>query len=722
MKISPNFLNHFALWFVTVFATPLFIAVNNSDDIAIPFSALVLILLLSCLALSLVTTGIGRLGGKSWARRAGLLMLGFALVLAVQANVVHDLFFYGNFNGEKVNFRSNGQDFWFEWYGFLSALLVVTVVLQWRRPKGPWLAILPVLSSTLLLVPVWFEYLQGNRGDGQEQDIDPGVFGFSRHGNLIHLLPDGFQSDVVQQVLEENPELAAKFEGFTFFANHLGMFQGTAPAVPTILTGMPFDLEQGHDYQKVIPHVQANGYPTVLKNAGYRLDYTLITTAYCAERAESCISRPFNDMKARGYYRHRDESRAYSARILADLTMFRLMPTLIKEKIYDDGHWYLSDTTLDGSSPWPDPVIREWTENMQLNDGPPTFKYYHFIGTHIPPHWDADCTYHRSLERSRENFMAQAYCVLQGMAGLLDEFKRQGIYDETAVLVSGDHGHGTAPADELHGSQQSALAPSLMGSARPAFMIKEKHKRGPLNFSRVPTSLIDIAPTALAMVGLGQSNLQTSAFDLAEESTRVRYFMPYSSRELFTGKPVPHVVYSVGNDVRDSRTWLIEQIVPFQTAPSRYDPVNYRNGNNLVHGVRYSVAEPDKEATWINGRQMAFLISLPKESAGPDGIAELQIGLHLPKWIPEQGMKISINGQIIVENLGIEAGKGYWKRVSVGLAGAELKPVNNFVSVQFSHSQLPPGIKYFEVAALIQSIRLVMKPASDTSTTGASPP
>ncbi len=268
MNLSRNFLYHLSFWFVTLFATPLFIAVNNSVDIVLPMSILAGILLATSLVLTLATSGIGRLLGSSAAHRIALLFLGLALLLAVQCNIVHDLFFYGNFNGEKVNFRSDENVFWYEWYAFLAVAVVVTTLLQWFRPRSRWLAALPILSSSLLLIPALLEYSGDAEAVAQGQNIDPAVFEFSRNGNVIHLLPDGLQSDIAQQVLEENPDLAAEFEGFTFFANHLGMFQGTAPSIPTILTGKPFELDQGHDYQKVIPYVQANGYPTVLKTPG----------------------------------------------------------------------------------------------------------------------------------------------------------------------------------------------------------------------------------------------------------------------------------------------------------------------------------------------------------------------------------------------------------------------------------------------------------------------
>lgn len=724
-----NLLNHGAFWFVSLFATPMFIAINNSGDILMSMGALALMLAISCIALTGITSTLGQLAGNPIAQRAGLLMAGFALVLAIQCNLVHDLFFYGNFNGEKINFRSNPVSFRYEWYGFLVAMVLITAGLQWLRPKGPWIAILSIASSSLLLIPALPVFNVDSRPFVADQNVDPSVFEFSRNGNVIHLLPDGLQSDIAAQVMQENPEIAAEFEGFTFYTNHLGMFQGTAPSVPTILTGQAFDLGQGHDYEKVIPHIESNGYPSVLKEAGYQLDYVLISKAYCATEVNSCYQRPFNDMKSRGYYRHRAQSRSYSLRVLADLTLFRLFPSFIKEKIYNDAQWYFSDTTLDGSSPWPDPVIREWSDNMVVTDGPPVFKWYHYVGTHMPPHWDAQCKRHQVLERSRENYYAQTYCILKGIAVLITELKKNGIYDDTVFVITGDHGVAIPPRDDFSSSQQSALSPRMVGSARPAFLIKGKHAQHSLRFSHAPTSLIDVAPTVLALAGFEQQNSQPSAMDFTEQSTRLRYFTPYSIPEFFNKKPVPHVVYQVDGDVRDSSSWRITQINAYKTAPSLYDPINYNSGYGFIYGARFSRSDPDNGASWINGRQLAFLISQPKKQKYTDSqdalrtrVAELQIAFHLSKWIPEQNMSISVNGNTVVEKMAVESGKGYWNRIKISLADVELKAENNFVSLQFSHSYLPPNIKHFEVAAMILSIRLAMVTVSDTNTTAAAPP
>ena len=145
--------------------------------------------------------------------------------------------------------------------------------------------------------------------------------------------------------------------------------------------------------------------------------------------------------------------------------------------------------------------------------------------------------------------------------------------------------------------------------------------------------------------------------------------------------------------------------------------------------MRFSVAEPDKEATWVNGKQLAFLISEPKKRGQESSQRlyqgferELHLALHIPKWMPDQSMTISVNGEEAITDFRIEKAKGFWTRIKLPLVDVKLLSENNFISVRFAHSGPPPGIEHFEVAALMQSIRLVVKPVSDTNTTAASQP
>ena len=695
-----SLLCHVAFWFGIVFATPLFIAINNQEDIVLSSAGVGFWAGLICLAVSALTWGLSGLTPlrlQWWINRV---LLGLAFVAAIQGNIVHELFYYGAFNGEKVDFREYGLRFWVEWWGYVALVFVGVLLLSRMRKLPAWLPAIPILSFILLVAPAWLgsNSTAGDTPSGKE--LDPQVFAFSSEANLVHLLPDGFQNDVVREVLENNPDLAAKFEGFTFFTDHVGLYQGTGPALYTILTGEPFEFGKGFSGKRLASLVQEKAYQNQLAEQGYRLDYIPISSYVCIEQAASCITRPFNDMKARGLFRHHNEDLVYSIRLIADLALFRLVPMFLKEKIYADGQWFLSDTTLDGSSPWPDPVIREWTEHLQVIDDQPVYKWYHFIGTHMPAKWDRNCHLQRFMEHERESYSAQAFCVLDSIARLLDRLKEAGIYDQTAFVISGDHGHNIFPDDLSSPPLNKGLYPGLLGSGRPAFLFKQMNNRDPLRFSAAPTSLVDVAPTALSLVGIDSE--KPSALEFTEDSRRERFFMPYSIPDLWSGNPVPHLVYRVGQPSSEGDQWELIDIPNYREPPASYDRVNFNTADGFMLGASLNSAEPDRDTYWITGRQLGFKIRIDESLLTP----ALVLDLHFPEWITAQSFTVQINGKETPGAWRADRSEAFWQTFVIALDKKLLKPGPNFLAIRFEKTYPAPGKENWQASALLRSIRI----------------
>ena len=238
--MASRFVSFFALYFGLGFASPLLITLANKEDLAFSalwfsFTSLLLVLALSAVSSFLAVK-------TPFAKSLAIASLACAFVFALQGNFVHDLFYYGDFNGSLTDWRAYGWKFWAEWLGFLFAFPLFYWLLSRLNQIPVWLALVPVLSSVLLIAPVLLNQ-KANVAIGLSGEVKPDVFEFSSTLNLIHLLPDGFQGDIVREVLEDHPELSARLEGFTLYRDHLGMYQGTAPSVPTIFTGRPFDFE-----------------------------------------------------------------------------------------------------------------------------------------------------------------------------------------------------------------------------------------------------------------------------------------------------------------------------------------------------------------------------------------------------------------------------------------------------------------------------------------------
>jgi hypothetical protein len=698
--VVASLLSHLSFWFGLVFAAPLFIALRNPEDVTFAASQFAGWSGGLCLLLTLLGWQLSRLAGprvRWWLNRT---LLGAAFVMALQSNVVHDLFYYGAFNGERVDFRAYGSLFWVEWAAWLLAFPVAVWLIARFRRLPAWLPALPIVSFALLLAPDLM-YPRENEPTRAEAEVAESVFAFSSVRNLIHLLPDGFQGDFVREVFETNPDLAARFDGFALYTDHVGMYQGTAPAVYSMLTGKAFDFERGFSYDWVRPDVQANSYQNELADAGYQIDYVPISSFICIKSAQSCHARPFNDMKSRGYNRHRAQDAFYSLRLIADLTLFRLAPMFLKEKIHDEGQWFFADTTLDGSSPWPDPVIREWTEKLHIVNDRPVYKWYHYIGTHIPARWDADCRFQPEVGEERADYLAQATCVLNGIAKFLERLREAGIYDQSAILITGDHGGNTLPDDVISQPLNSDLIDTQMGAGRPTLLVKRLDSRGPLQFSQRPTHFGEIAGTALSLVGIGSQ--QPSIFEVPERRAGIREFRRYSVPKFWTGEPIAYVEYGVGQPARDAGNWAISGIQDYREAPTAYDPVNFATGNGFIMGAHLRQAPDNTESSWISGRQLAFVIDLP----GPPQARTLEISMHFPEWMPGQSFTVALNrGEPWRSPTVSFDAESFWQEFSIPLAPGEQTPGRNFVSVVFDQLYVPPETDSWRSSGLIRSIHV----------------
>ncbi len=701
-KMASRFFSFFALYFGLGFASPLLITLANREDLAFSPSGFSFVSLLLVLTLSAVSCFLS--GKTPFAKPLAIASLACAFVFALQGNFVHDLFYYGDFNGNLTDWREYGWKFWVEWFGFLLAFPLFYWLLSRLKQIPVWLALVPVLSSVLLIAPVLFNQ-KANVALGLSDEVKPDVLEFSSALNLVHLLPDGFQGDIAREVLEDHPELSARLEGFILFRDHLGMYQGTAPSVPTIFTGRPFDFEAGYSVERTIDEMKLYAYPARLLENGFRLDYVTLSSAYCLDGAASCIIRSFNDLKPRGYFRHKDQHFSYAVRQLADLTLFRHLPMFLKEKIYNSGDWFFADTTLDGSSPWPDPVLREWIDNMVVAGPQPRYKWYHYIGTHIPANWDADCVFNRDLERTRKQYYDQSVCVLTGIARFADKLRELGIFDETAIIISGDHGVNIEPDDNQGLKANASLYAGIIGAARPTLMIKPLKAQGDFQVSNLPTSLIDIAPTALDLVGLEGDYSGQPALSIDPTLKRSRIFNRYTSAEFWTGEAISNDIWTVDGAVRNLENWSLQDMFYKHLAPASYPAINFNSAYETSRGLSLNRALPDEESSWIGGSEFTILVGTEQ----PGLAASIELELIMPDFMKAetQSFSVSVNHQILPENYSLGNGKD-WTLVTIPIPDGLLKKGNNQIVLKFSETASPENrTDNWHAAGKLKSFRLI---------------
>ena len=89
-----------------------------------------------------------------------------------------------------------------------------------------------------------------------------------------------------------------------------------------------------------------------------------------------------------------------------------------------------------------------------------------------------------------------------GWSGYSIACKKLGVYDDSLIIVSSDHGIGYAPRKFVNDRQTPAGALStLSGKSMALLVVKAPGSRGAVRVSHAPTSISDVAATVLDVVG-----------------------------------------------------------------------------------------------------------------------------------------------------------------------------------------------------------------------------
>ncbi len=286
-----------------------------------------------------------------------------------------------------------------------------------------------------------------------------GLQTYSTDQNFVIFVVDSVDGDVFENLVEANPEYQESLRDFTYYRNSLSAYPYTHYAVPQLLTGQWY--EGGEDFEqfrskavKQAPLFQTLGeqnykmgiYFTenlVDKNAeperffNMKWEAPSIVSHPALWRVilrMSCVKNAPFDFKRLGYS-------------LPD----KLNQLKLIDRQQEDSAFTVSD--------------RDFLQNCQTADTCPEkmFKYIHVEGAHTPlqygPHLEnvAD-----TPQATYENQVAGTIYLIQNY---LDMLRKNGTYENTAVIIMSDHGYVDAekedPALKAQGRQNIQRAHSV---------------------------------------------------------------------------------------------------------------------------------------------------------------------------------------------------------------------------------------------------------------------
>jgi len=593
-------------------------------------------------------------------KKVTALFFAIGLLLWIQGNIM--VWNYGLLDGHVI--------FWgdYFWYGIMDALVWIGVLAICMLKSDALYKHIRVVCLLLIVVqfagilatvyaapdePAW-KYQNSSEYPGT-------LLQFSSDTNVIIIILDTYQSDVFQEIIQEDEKYKDMFDGFTYYRNTVGGFSTTYPSVTLILSGDHYD--NSVPIKDFIKNSALNtSIPVVLKQNGFR-------TSSSEDSALIYRSHEVFDDIAPGpseIHRYYQDTKRDDAQFLAALTLFRHLPQPLKMVFFSQPF----DPNAGKMNP--DMILYE-RFTTEVSGGSPnaTFKLMHLRGAHVPYVLNENLEFQK-LPSNRTGYKATAKADLSITDALLTNLKNQGMYNNSFIFIMGDHGSHTGeiaglPYDQEknQGNDSRTVSTKVVGKGIPLLLVKPINATGGLSISDAPVTLGDIPKTIADSYGIannfpGESLLNVTGSD---ERTRVFYAYDWLNDDWDKQYLPPMTEYQVNGFSWDPASWKPSYRVFTPHGVEYTPPVLYQPGTIIRFGTGEDAEQylgsgwsyPEKDWIWTDAA--SSYIFLPMNTPPSDLMLTLQFSPFLVKnTLDQQRMIIRVNGHPVANTTISEPG------------------------------------------------------------------
>lgn len=548
---------------------PYTLYVGNSSELTVSFGAIFKVYLPLVMLLVGVLAFVAMLLPRSLYLVFLSLIATASMLLWIQGNLL--VWDYGLLDGRSIDWAADASRGWLE-IGIWVSALVLTVVANRRLKQHIIRAALVVFFLQVTVFAYnWMMYAPEKLASQDVQnaaDALSKIHQFSSKKNVVHIIADGFQSDIFAEITskgELGERLTTALDGFTFFPEHMGVFPYTHMTIPAILTGKIYRNDLPIK-EHMVSTVGGESILSVAKDAGYEIDLAVPAGGLVNIYSNASYTNMYGVPKQ--LHVSSTEFETYDSVKILDLTLFRLSPHFLKKHIYNEQLWLVQSFMVDEDYKGLEffshtAFLREFSERMSAGRVEPVYKLIHLMLSHNPMVTTGQCTYAgRVLPTVRETVMNQATCGLIAVVNLLEGMKRLGIYDAATIVLMGDHGAWVPPVGlrgvmNPDGESFDVINPAIMALATPLLAVKRPGESGPMKINDAPSWIVDTAVTIAKATGLEANFAGRSVFDLDPDEPRERRILVYEyNRSEWTDDYLaPIQEFIVNGSVFDSSSW-----------------------------------------------------------------------------------------------------------------------------------------------------------------------
>lgn len=350
--------------------------------------------------------------------------------------------------------------------------------------------------------------------DGEEQ------YTVSKNENIIVFVMDAMDNAYLETIFSESPEYFEGYKDYTLYANTCSVYDATLLSLSQMFAGAEFDntLSAEEWYTKAWNSKKANLFYEKFHKANYRINaynFNAYEVYNFKGKFDNYIFPIDSSQQVKIRFDHKKQFLC-----LSDYGLYRAVPLCFKVFLND----YLYDTRAVIDSEEKITYYNdEFNESLHLQLSKSDQNYFiiqHLSGTH------------KGSPSSQGDYIEETKYILTMLNDFNNQLKKLGVYDNTTIIITSDHGEHNTPNYEK--------------AALPVFMIKEKnHHNEKMAISNAPIYHEDIMSTLLVAAGLYNSETDAelfgpSIYDFDEDSVRVRTWYDRASDPNYPSAPMPH--------------------------------------------------------------------------------------------------------------------------------------------------------------------------------------
>ena len=430
---------------------------------------------------------------------------------------------------------------------------------------------IPYLSAVLIIMQSFGTFSQYSKNGIAEVDTSKynkflsyvDSFNFSKKKNVLVILADRLDTNWMNKILNDYPDLADYLDGFTYYTNNLSCYTNTFPSLPQMLTNNMYDDTPWSDY--ISNSWAGNTVPKMLHDNGYKTNLIIdnLTTFETYEQIENQC----DNIRTDGEYailNYTGEGGILPT--FMDFSLGKLSPYLLKSKFLDG---YTSDFSNNFATA-NDDIPGRHPGGIGINSDLEIYKYIRDYGIDNSCDKNMFSFVHMSFAHDTSNEVAGIYDpsfiedpnkkatdfqTIRGsweiLVELFDKMKKKDVYDNTTIIVIADHGRPPAEIewygeDRLTDTNVSSLLVKPAGAERGPLKIDDETQ---LSNEYFPASVIEYA--GLPHEDFGYSYNDIMNMDTYPDRLFHVYFF-HSSRDVEN-----YITYKVNGKALDLNNWQI---------------------------------------------------------------------------------------------------------------------------------------------------------------------